>query len=119
EQSSKNIVLCSRSATMDRKSLLVRAEWLAALALSFVALVLHVRLLLHGGPLWRDEISSLNLAMAPSFGQFWRALLPDTFPALFFLLLRAWGAVGLAGNDLELRALGCFLGLGTIAMTWL
>ena len=104
---------------MDRKSLLLRAEWLAALALSFVALVLHVRLLLHGGPLWRDEISSLNLAMAPSFGQFWRVLLPDTFPALFFLLLRAWGAVGLAGNDLELRALGCFLGLGTIAMTWL
>ena len=55
---------------MDRKHFPLRVEWLAAVALSFVALALHLRLLRHAGPLWRDEISSLNLAMAASLGQF-------------------------------------------------
>lgn len=104
---------------MDRKHFPLRIEWLAAVALSFVAVALHVRLLRHAGPLWRDEISSLNLAMAPTLGQFWRVILPDVFPALFFLLLRVWGTIGLAGNDLEVRLLGFLLGIGTIGMTWL
>src|SRR5204862_5842020 len=82
------IIACSRSATMRQKSVLAWVEWLLAIALTLVGITLHLRLLRHAGPLWRDEISSLNLATATNFSEFWRRILPDNFPALFFILLR-------------------------------
>jgi hypothetical protein len=104
---------------MRQKSVLAWVEWLLAIALTLVAITLHLHLLRHAGPLWRDEISSLNLATAANFGEFWRRILPDNFPAFFFILLRGWCCLGLCASDLELRLLGCVLGLGTIATIWL
>ncbi|HEY4758195.1 MAG TPA: hypothetical protein VIH43_06530 [Chthoniobacterales bacterium] len=104
---------------MRQKSVLAWVEWFLGIALTLVAITLHLRLLRHAGPLWRDEISSLNLAMAANFSEFWTRILPDNFPAMFFVLLRGWCSLGLCGSDLHLRIVGCLLGLATISTTWI
>jgi hypothetical protein len=38
---------------------------------------LHFNVMRHAGPLWRDEISSLNLATKPTLTEFWSSLTFD------------------------------------------
>jgi len=86
--------------------------------LTLLLLVVHGAVLTHAGALWRDEISSLRLATMPTLRAFWSALIFDPCPAFYFLLLRIWSAVGLAGNDFNLRVLGCLIGVVLIATLW-
>ena len=103
--------LTRRSATI--------IEWTAACLLTAAVAYLHVRALQHLGPLWRDEISSLHLATAPTVHGFWSALVYDPFPALFFATLRFWHWCGLGETDAALRVLGCVIGLGICTAIWI
>ncbi|HYR23382.1 MAG TPA: hypothetical protein VEP30_10740 [Chthoniobacterales bacterium] len=101
------------------KTILERCEFAAAILLTLLLVILHAIFFLHAGPLWRDEISSLALATKPTLSELWRSLPFDPFPASYFLLLRAWHAIGLGGSDLALRAIGLLVGLSLIGALWL
>jgi hypothetical protein len=89
--------------------------WLAALAVTVVAVGLHVYFLLHVGGLWRDEVHLVNLAGLGSLG----AMSHDSFPVLMPLLIRGWEIIGPGKTDFGLRLLGLLIGLGLPAALWL
>src|SRR4029077_19599045 len=79
---------------------------------------LHVRFVTHVGGLWRDEANSVHLAALPSFGQVFHFLDYDSFPILFFALLRGWLGMFGSDNDAALRALGGIIGLAVLGALW-
>ena len=82
--------------------------------LALLVTALHVRFVTNVGGLWRDEANSVNLATLPSFAEMWRVLDYDSFPILFFAVLRGWTAIFGANDDLALRVLGLITGLGIL-----
>jgi len=96
---------------------LARTETATALALTLVAVWLHVRLFLGAGPLWRDEINTVAVATQPTLAGVWQRLESESFPLLTFVLLRAWPSLGL-GTDAALRAFGLVVGLSAVAALW-
>jgi len=51
---------------------------------------LHIRYFLFAGGLWRDEITSLNIANIKSLSEALANLYNDSFPAGWLLTLRFW-----------------------------
>jgi len=98
--------------------MLTRFEFGAAILLTAVLVSVHIVFFFHAGPLWRDEISSLNLATKPTLAEFWRSLTFDPFPAGYFVFLRLWNAIGFGDSDLALRAFGFFIGVFLICALW-
>ena len=96
-----------------------RLEWVVVSIAGCLAVALHLRFVTHVGGLWRDETNSANLATLSSFGEMWRSLDYDSFPFLFFLLLRSWLELFGSHNDAALRTLGCLTGLGILAVLWI
>ncbi len=94
-------------------------DWCVVALVGIAAIALHLRLALLVGALWRDETNSVNLANVSMFSEFWHFLQFDSFPALFFALLRIWTAIFGTQNDSALRALGLLIGLGILAALWL
>jgi hypothetical protein len=95
-----------------------RIELIVAAALTCILLGAHLVHLFYAGPLWRDEIASLNFATKPSWSEFWAAFSLDIFPGLFFVMLRGWHA--LVGNDdFKLRILGCIIGMAIVVAFWI
>ncbi len=90
-------------------------EVFAVVIIALVSIALHVRFATHAGGLWRDEANSVNLATLPSFAEALRFLDYDSFPILFFALLRGWTDLFGLQNDAALRALGLITGLGILA----
>lgn len=95
-----------------------RSESLLIALLVLIVTALHVRFVTNVGGLWRDETNSVNLATLPSFAEIWRLLDYDSFPMLFFALLRGWAGIFGADDDLALRALGLITGLGIFGALW-
>ncbi len=95
-----------------------RCECAATALLALFATALHVRFATNVGGLWRDEANSVNLATLSSFAEMWRVLDYDSFPMLFFAILRGWTGIFGANNDLALRALGLITGLGILGVLW-
>jgi len=80
---------------------------------------LHLRVMLRAGALWRDEVSTVNLACKPTLGDFWHNLVFDPFPGLYFMTVRVWAATGWGGSDAGLRLLGFLVGLAILgALCW-
>ena len=96
---------------------LQRIEFLIAILFTVILVALHLLALVSAGPLWRDEISSVTLATKPTWGEVWRTLVYDPFPALFFTTLRVWHGV-FGGSDFALRCLGFAIGLLCLAGVW-
>jgi hypothetical protein len=94
------------------------AEWGAALLITLAAIHLHWLFLHHAGGLWRDEVSSVQVATQPTLPGMWRMLKYDSCPVLLHLAVRAWTAIGLGGSDLHLRWLGFASGLALLASLW-
>ena len=67
-------------------------------------IALHARVLVNAGPLWRDEVSSFQVATAPTWKAFLDSLVLDPFPILFVSLLRIWIALGLGNSDFDFAA---------------
>jgi hypothetical protein len=96
-----------------------KIEFAVAGVLTLEVVALHFNVMRHAGPLWRDEISSLNLATKPTLTEFWSSLTFDPVPALFFFILRVWHSLGWGGSDQGLRHLGFLIGLGVVAAIWM
>ncbi|MEO6872639.1 MAG: hypothetical protein ABI233_10515 [Chthoniobacterales bacterium] len=101
--------------TSKRRNLL---EWIVVIALAGLAVALHLRFVTHAGGLWRDETNSINLATLPTLAEVWHFLDYDSFPILYFIVLRVWTTVFGVGNDVALRALGLLIGLGILGALW-
>ena len=95
-----------------------RLECAAVALLALLVTALHVRFATNVGGLWRDEANSVNLATLHSFAEMWRVLDYDSFPMLFFAVLRGWTAIFGANDDLSLRVLGLITGLGILGALW-
>lgn len=83
-----------------------------------ILIILHFTVLLHSGGLWRDEANSINIINLPSIGDMWGKLAFETFPILWFLIIRFWTFIGFGGTDLGLRTLGMIVGLGVLGALW-
>jgi hypothetical protein len=103
---------------VNRQRVAHAIEWAVAALLTCAVVALHLRVMLHAGPLWRDEISSLKVATMPTLAGAWSALVYDPVPALFFVILRAWDFLFARGDDEILRYLGFLIGLGTVGAIW-
>ena len=104
---------------LPEKAALARCEFAAATLLTLFLIFLHLRLLMHAGPLWRDEINSLHVANTQTVHDFETALVFNPFPALFAAVLRIWIALGFGNSDFHLRILGFIIGLSLIGAIWL
>ena len=89
--------------------------WLAAILITAIIAEFHFYFLLHAGGFWRDEVNLINLAGHHSVAE----MAKDSFPVLMPLLVKAWGLTGLGQDDVHLRLLGIFIGLGGVAGLWL
>ena len=98
---------------------LVSAPAIVAGLVTIAAIYLHVVFGLNAGALWRDEVSSLEVATMRSYGEMWANLSFDSFPAFFFLLLRAFAGVPAEVSDAALRGFGCAIGLLILGAVWL
>ena len=107
-------------AASDRRAAIVRRMELGlALALTAAIVVVHAAVLTHAGPLWRDEINTVHLANLPSVAEVWDRLQYDSFPVLWFLVVRGWTALGPGGSDSGLRILGMLVGVGVVGLLWI
>ncbi len=95
------------------------AETAAALAGTAFSAILLVLTAMHAGPLWRDEINTLNVAQMPSLQELWHNLPFESFPPLWPLLLRGCGFLGLMGSDTGVRVLGLCVGVLFLTVLWL
>ena len=71
----------------------------------------------NAGGLWRDEANSVRLSSMP-LRELWANLQFDSFPVVWFAVLRGWSACGLGSTDPGLRALGLVVGLAVLAALW-
>jgi hypothetical protein len=93
-------------------------DWFAVGLVALMSLALHVRFVAHVGGLWRDEANSVQLATLPHLSEVWHCLDFDSFPLLFFVLLRTWLGVFGFHNETALRLLGLLTGIGVMAALW-
>jgi hypothetical protein len=103
---------------LDRK-VLSTIEICLAIALSAAWIAFDIRFFLHAGALWRDEVNSVNLSNSPTIANIWQNLQDDSFPMLWFLVLRFWIHVGIGTTDRGLRVLGLLVGLGILTVLWI
>ena len=106
---------------MNRLGRIARTvEFTVAGLLTAGIVALHLNVMQHAGPLWRDEISSLRVATMPTLGGLWSALVYDPVPILFFALLRVWNSfLSGSASDADLRQLGFLIGLSITVALWL
>jgi hypothetical protein len=90
-----------------------------ALVSTLLIIYLHIVFGMHAGALWRDEVSSLEIATMRTFPEMWSNLCFDSFPALFFLVLRVVAGVPATVSDTALRVFGVSVGLLTLGVIWL
>ena len=95
------------------KHWLAQSERGVVLLLLVLLLALHLILMMHAGGLWRDETNTVRVANLPGLGETWKNLQYDSFPMLWFLVVRAWTAVG-GGGDASYRLLGFLIGTGIV-----
>jgi hypothetical protein len=94
------------------------AEWAVALALTAAVCVLHARHFLRAGPLWRDEVSTVEIADSPTVRAWYLNKVNDWTPMLFDGVVRAWTWAGPGRSDLGLRALPLAVGVGIAGALW-
>jgi uncharacterized membrane protein len=74
---------------------------------------------MNAGALWRDEVNSLEVATMRTFSEMWSNLSFDSFPAFYFLILRAFAGVPASASDAALRGFGVAIGLLILGAVWL
>lgn len=97
----------------------LQAEVPVALAGTIFVAALVILKAFRAGPLWRDEVTSINIAQMPSLPALWHYLRFESFPALWILVLRGWSSLGLANSDLGIRMLGLLIGLCFLGSLWI
>jgi hypothetical protein len=96
-----------------------RIAGIVAVIGTLLASGLHVVFGMQAGALWRDEVNSLEIATVRTFSEMWMNLDYDSFPALFFLVLRPFAGVPASASDAQLRAFGVVIGVLILGALWL
>lgn len=96
---------------------LERIEWIVAILISALVLVLVIQRTLHAGPLWRDECDFLNLARLPTFSDMAQNLQFTAFPILFPTLVRVYTSL-FGSTDFVLRCFGLLVGILFLCVAW-
>jgi hypothetical protein len=105
-------------ARKKRISAGIRFEWVVAILLTVAAVVFHIRYFFSAGALWRDEITSVNLASAHSLSYAVANMHNDSFPVLWLCIVRVWVKSGIGASDQGMRVLGLLTGLAILAALW-
>jgi hypothetical protein len=105
--------------SVKRLRLTIQFEWMVALAITAVVLWLDISYARHAGGLWRDEVNSISMATYPSLSTTWDRLQFDSFPMLWYVVLREWVRAGLGQTDLGFRIFGLVVNGGILAILWL
>ena len=92
---------------------------IVALVATILSICLHLAFGLHAGALWRDEVTSVEIATMPTWSETWSNLPFESFPALYVGLLRLVVGVPAAASDGQLRIFGVIVGLLILAVIWL
>ncbi|HTL31227.1 MAG TPA: hypothetical protein VL282_18490, partial [Tepidisphaeraceae bacterium] len=96
-----------------------RIELWLCVAVTLIVAFFHVTYFTHAGGLWRDEVTSVNVASSPTVGEMWRLRDFDSFPFLWPMILRGWMKVGMGATDDRLRVLGQIAGFALLAAIWI
>jgi hypothetical protein len=110
--------LIDPSLSDRRLRLAIRFEWMVALAITLVVVWLDVNYARHAGALWRDEANSFVMATYPSLKTTWDRLPFDSFPMLWYVVLRGWVKAGFGESDAQFRIFGLLVNVGIIAILW-
>ena len=95
------------------------AELAAALLITALIVLLNLRFATQAGPLWRDEVSTVQLATRSTYPEVLRSLSLDSAPALYPTLLRLWSLPWSGGGpDGLLRVFGFGVAAGMVAAVW-
>jgi hypothetical protein len=89
-----------------------------AMIITIIALILHIRLFLCAGPLWRDEVNSIAIATGNSFTYLWENMQYDSFPVLWNIIVRYWVNSGIGVTDIGMRILGLLAGTSFVIALW-
>lgn len=111
-------LLIAPSLSSKRLAQIVRSEWIVALAVTAIMVLLDINYARHAGGLWRDEANSVAMAAYPSLSTTWQRLQFDSFPMLWYVVLRGWIKLGLGRSDMEFRVFGLIVNLGILAILW-
>ena len=106
----------SARSIREAKDLVVET-WIAS-AVTVLAAILFVLAALHAGPLWRDEVNTINIAQSSSLTEVWNNLSFESFPPLYIFVLRGWGWLGMAASDAGIRMLGVLIGVLYLGFLW-
>ena len=93
------------------------AELALPVVLTLAAVALRAQFAWHAGPLWRDEVNSVNLANVATLRELYANLEFDSFPLLWLLVLRYWTMLFGTG-DAAVRVLGFLMSLLLPAALW-
>lgn len=91
-------------------------EWAVSIALMLLLVRFHFIAAASAGGLWRDETNTVSISNLPGV---WQHLQYDSFPLLWFSIVRCFSNIFGAMNDTAFRALGFFIGLGVMGALWL
>src|SRR5216684_8738907 len=112
-------LLLAPSLSAKRLRLITPFEWIVALAITAVVLGLDINYARHAGALWRDEANSFAMATYPSLSTTWDRWQFDSFPMLWYVVLRGWIGLGLGQTDMQFRVFGLIVNLGILSILWL
>lgn len=84
-----------------------------------LAAALQVWFGFHAGALWRDEVTSVEIATMRTLSELWANLAFESFPALFVVLLRIMAGGPASVSDPQLRVFGVLIGLLILGALWL
>jgi hypothetical protein len=99
-----------KTSIRTKRSPLTLAEVTVGGLASVIVVVLVFIAMFYAGPLWRDEINTHWLSTQP-LPHLWAWLDKDSYPLVWFMVVRGWIASGLGSTDLGLRGLGSIVGL--------
>ena len=94
------------------------AELAAALLITALIVALNLRFSTQAGALWRDEVSTVQLATRPTYAEVLRSLSLDSAPALYPTLLRLWSSPWTGEQDAPLRAFGFGVATAMLGAIW-
>ena len=93
-------------------------ETAGGILLLLMVVVFHALMMIYSGALWRDEVNTFNMASMSSLGEIIKNMEYDSFPILWFLIVRGWIYAGL-GSEIGLRVLGLLVGIGgALSLIW-
>lgn len=103
---------------MTRLDLFRRLEWVVAILLTALIIVLLVVRTTHAGALWRDECAVVQLAQMPTIADIGCNFQHEAFPPLFPLIVRSYTAV-FGSSDTALRVFGLCVDCFLISAFWI